>query len=152
MKKNNLIIDALNRTAPHYNTINELIKEQRYVNGYEPEEVCGHLGISPKTYLEYEKDGTTIPIDIMSVLIKLFHLPKNTIKFAVDTRLPIYSQRLAALRIREKRTLEETSQLIQVALTTYAGYERGRREPDLKTLIKLANLYNVSLDYLTGRY
>ena len=33
----------------------------------------------------------------------------------------------------------------------YNRYERGTREPAYKQLIKLADTYNVSLDYLVGR-
>ena len=35
--------------------------------------------------------------------------------------------------------------------TAYSRYERGEREPAYKQLIKLADTYNISLDYLVGR-
>ena len=34
---------------------------------------------------------------------------------------------------------------------TYNNWERGQREPDIENLIKLADYYNVTLDYLVGR-
>lgn len=37
------------------------------------------------------------------------------------------------------------------SMQTYANYEYGRREPDFSTVNKLANLFNVSTDYLLGR-
>lgn len=37
------------------------------------------------------------------------------------------------------------------SMQTYANYEYGRREPDFNTVNKLANLFNVSTDYLLGR-
>ena len=37
------------------------------------------------------------------------------------------------------------------SMQTYANYEYGRREPDFSTVNKLANLFNVSADYLLGR-
>lgn len=36
------------------------------------------------------------------------------------------------------------------SMQTYANYEYGRREPDFSTVNKLANLFNVSADYLLG--
>lgn len=36
------------------------------------------------------------------------------------------------------------------AMQTYANYEYGSREPDIETLKKLSNLYDVSVDYLLG--
>jgi len=35
-------------------------------------------------------------------------------------------------------------------LGTYANYEYGTREPDLMTLAKIANIYDVTTDYLLG--
>lgn len=35
-------------------------------------------------------------------------------------------------------------------LQTYANYEYGIREPDQETIVRLANLYNVTTDYLLG--
>lgn len=37
------------------------------------------------------------------------------------------------------------------SMQTYANYEYGRREPDFSTVDKLANLFDVSTDYLLGR-
>ena len=40
---------------------------------------------------------------------------------------------------------------IGVPLRTYQRYERGESEPQLSTLIRIADFYGVSLDYLAGR-
>lgn len=58
-------------------------------------------------------------------------------------------------RLREFRTASEyTQQDVAVYLSItrqgYAHYESGRRDPDLETLIKLSELYQVSiLDFIT---
>ncbi|EKQ3612518.1 helix-turn-helix transcriptional regulator [Enterococcus faecalis] len=36
-------------------------------------------------------------------------------------------------------------------LGTYANWEYGTREPDSEMILKIANLYNVSTDFLLGR-
>lgn len=56
--------------------------------------------------------------------------------------------------LRKQRNLTQQDIAKELGLTqkAYCNYELGKREPDIKTLIKLANIYNVSLDYLTGRY
>lgn len=59
-------------------------------------------------------------------------------------------------RLRERRNLlkltqGEIAEKIHVALTTYANWEQGTRNPDLKTLPKLADIFGCSTDYLLGR-
>ena len=63
----------------------------------------------------------------------------------------MFSERLAELRNKKGTTQDEVASFIGVARTTYANYEQGTREPDIQTLCKLADLYNVPLDYLLGR-
>lgn len=60
------------------------------------------------------------------------------------------------LRLRELRgekglTLIDVSSFLGLTPQVLSRYERGDREPDLNTLIMLANYYEVSIDYLLGR-
>ena len=55
------------------------------------------------------------------------------------------------MRNEKQFTQVEVAMMIGVARTTYAGYETGQNEPDIKTLIALADIYKVSLDYLVNR-
>ena len=55
--------------------------------------------------------------------------------------------------LREDMNLTQLDVAEKLSLTrqTISRYETGDIEPPLATLIKLADLYNCSLDYLTGR-
>lgn len=56
--------------------------------------------------------------------------------------------------LRENRGWSKTYVAKTIGLSsmqTYANYEYGRREPDFSTVNKLANLFDVSADYLLGR-
>lgn len=60
------------------------------------------------------------------------------------------------LRIRDLRedhdlTQKEISKIIMCDQSLYSKYERGEREIPLSLLIKLADYYNTSLDYLVCR-
>ncbi|MBO1003160.1 helix-turn-helix domain-containing protein [Pseudogracilibacillus auburnensis] len=63
----------------------------------------------------------------------------------------MYLKRLITLRKKHKLNQEDIAKFLGVARTTYAMYEQGNREMDYELLIKLADYYKVSLDYLFGR-
>ena len=58
---------------------------------------------------------------------------------------------LKVLRKQNNITQEELSKILHTTQQTYARYELGTSEPTIETLIKLADYYNVSLDYLVDR-
>lgn len=58
---------------------------------------------------------------------------------------------LKLLRKQKKHTQEEISKIINTSITCYNYYEKEKREPTIETLCKLADFYNVTLDYLVGR-
>lgn len=55
------------------------------------------------------------------------------------------------LRKREKLTQEELAKKLHLNQTTLSKWEKDKSIPDIETLIKLANFYNCSIDYLVGR-
>ncbi|GAQ01512.1 MULTISPECIES: helix-turn-helix domain-containing protein [Companilactobacillus] len=63
----------------------------------------------------------------------------------------MFAERLKLLRSQTKMTQKEAAVKIGVAPTTYASWEQGKREPDISSQNKLADLYNVTLDYMSGR-
>lgn len=60
-------------------------------------------------------------------------------------------QRLKQLRKDKKLSQEELARVLQLSRATYAQYEIDRRIPEYGTLEKLADYYDVSLDFLVGR-
>lgn len=59
-------------------------------------------------------------------------------------------EKLKELRDYEAKTQKETAESLKVARATYAGWESGKDIIPLNKLNELANIYNVSLDYLVG--
>lgn len=59
---------------------------------------------------------------------------------------------LRKLRKEHKLTQAEIAKRLNIAQKTYSNYEIGTREPDLNTLIEIANIYKIGLDFLVGRY
>lgn len=55
------------------------------------------------------------------------------------------------LRIEKKITQSELANKLGLVRSAICNYESGRRQPDPETLNKLADYFNVSVDYLLGR-
>lgn len=55
---------------------------------------------------------------------------------------------LRQLRKKAGYTQTNVSRLLNIQRTTYCNYETGNRTPSLETIIALAELYQVSIDYL----
>ena len=55
------------------------------------------------------------------------------------------------LREDNDKLQKELAEYLNVKQTTYSKYERGAINIPIETFIKLADYYNVSIDYLVGR-
>ena len=60
-------------------------------------------------------------------------------------------RRIRDLREDSDKRQKDIADLLNMQLTVYQRYERGEREMPLWAAIKLADYYNVTLDYLVGR-
>ena len=61
-----------------------------------------------------------------------------------------YAERIRALREDCDKTQTEIAQLLKVGQRTYCDYELGKTRIPVDSLIVLARLYNVSMDYICG--
>ena len=59
--------------------------------------------------------------------------------------------RIKDLREDHDLTQKELSKYLNISQVTYSYYEIGKRSIPIDILIKLANYYNVSLDYIYYR-
>lgn len=57
-------------------------------------------------------------------------------------------QKLKELRIERGIQQKELAATLGIGANTLSQYENGKREPDNKTLVKLADYFGVSVDYL----
>lgn len=55
------------------------------------------------------------------------------------------------LRVESGKTQKALAESLHIARSTYNNYEQNVAEPNIETLIKLADYFDVSLDYLCGR-
>ena len=62
-----------------------------------------------------------------------------------------YYQRIRDLREDNDKKQVELARYLNVDQSTYSDYETGRINISIEQLIKIADFYDVSLDYLVGR-
>ncbi|MCD8295789.1 MAG: helix-turn-helix domain-containing protein [Clostridia bacterium] len=60
-------------------------------------------------------------------------------------------ERLKSLRKARGLKQEDVATFLGITKSAYGNYELGQREPSLASLVKLADYFNVSVDYLLER-
>lgn len=65
--------------------------------------------------------------------------------------MKIFQDRLLEQRKLYGYTQRDMAKLLNITQPSYIRYENGTSEPPQENLIKIADLFDVSLDYLLGR-
>lgn len=102
----------------------------------------------------FEKGEKPIPKEYLESFAEGFKLPKKLkyLGYVKEKELrKTFSARLADVRIQKDIPQLFVALELNIARSTYACYETGKNTPDLETLVKLADYFDVSIDYLTGR-
>lgn len=63
----------------------------------------------------------------------------------------LFEDRLRALRQDKDLTQEKLSKKLNIDRKTLSNYETGYRTPSIYLVVKMADYFNVSTDYLLGR-
>ena len=61
-----------------------------------------------------------------------------------------FAERLKELRKQAHLTQVELAKLLGIGQSSYADWERGKKKPTQEILVKIAQIFNVSIDYLVG--
>ncbi len=62
----------------------------------------------------------------------------------------MYFRRIEDLRVDSDMTQRQVAEYLNMQLTVYRRYEKGEREIPVWALIKLAQLYGTTTDYILG--
>ena len=66
-------------------------------------------------------------------------------------RKKLIAERLRIIRIKSGFKQKEIAEKIKLNPRTYSGYENEIGLPPIEALIRIADFYQISLDYITGR-
>lgn len=137
------------------------LKELRKSKEITQKQLAIAIGASERGIQNYELNERKPTFDILINLAEYFDV---TIDFLVGrSDLPDYSAsedtipfpylpiRLKELREAREMDIFGVAELIGETPRNYAGYEEGEVLPRLRVICTLADLFDVSLDYLIGR-
>ena len=60
----------------------------------------------------------------------------------------MFADNLKLLRSNKEISQQEMADYLQITRQAYSYYENGKRQPDYETLLKLAEYFGVTVDYL----
>ena len=63
----------------------------------------------------------------------------------------MFSRRLRFSRKKKNYTQQNMADFLGISLNAYQKYEQAERSPSLETLVKIADILDVSTDYHLGR-
>ena len=65
--------------------------------------------------------------------------------------MEIFANRLKELRNERKLNQRDFAKILGISQGSYARYELGWNQPSMQVLVKIADFFGVTTDYLLGR-
>lgn len=144
----------------------EKLKTLRKKKGFTQQKVACLLGTVQGVYSKWERGVYEPNYENLSMLACIFDvsidfLLSDYIDISKDKYLKmqesdliisnVFPQRLKEVRIKRGLTQTELGEKLGVKQSTFTNWENGKREPNFEIVIKLADLLEVSVDWLFGR-
>jgi len=82
----------------------------------------------------------------------MLKIPSICVTLTVKGACDMVGLRLKELRKSRNMKQDDVAKYLQIARTTYSRYETDEREMTYESLLKLAGLFDVSVDYILGRH
>ena len=135
------------------------LAEARRRKGYTQEELAHLLGVHT-TYVAMLEAGTRNPsFELLRKIVEILDVSYDYLMGVDDksdhqTRTSpieeVFGSRLRELRKSKDLSQYYIAQELGIPRTTYANWEQGKADPNLEMLARLAEVLNVSTDYLLG--
>jgi len=134
------------------------LKTLRIENNLLQNDLAKLLKISQNGYSQYENSQRNIPINILKILAKHYNTSIDYLVGITNNRKPYKKSiiknefkdinRLKEIREDRDLTQIEIAKLLNMSRAGYSLYEININEIPVKNLIKLADFYNLSIDYI----
>jgi transcriptional regulator with XRE-family HTH domain len=149
------VFDFMDDTPPdgisiRNNTLGDKIKQAREDIGISQRELGRRIGKTGQyiSYIESNEDSNP-SLDVLKIIAIVLDLSVSELVEDAPIVNSCIGDRLRELRIRKELTQKQLAEKIDLTAPTITKYENGLLEPNITTLNKLANYYDVTVDYLT---
>lgn len=148
---------------------NEHLKKLRKEKNLTQAQISEFIDVKQATYSRYESGEREPSYENLSMLACMFDVSidyllsdyleiskERYLKFKKEKKeeeekQQVFSVRLKELRLQHGLTQKELVELLGAKRNTYSDWENGKCKPNYEKLEKLADLFDVSLDWLFGR-
>ena len=145
----------------------EKLKMLRKKEGFTQQEVADFFGIQQAVYQKWESGNRKPSYENLSLLACIFdvsidYLLSDYLEISKETFLKLkkekeeekkklFSARLKELRLQHGISQEELAEQIGIKQNSYSDWENGKCKPSYEKLEKIADFFEISLDWLFGR-
>lgn len=81
----------------------------------------------------------------------MFHVMHFGTKSSIIKKMNKFKDRLKEIRLEKEMTRKQLADVLFVSERLISYWENGKRECNFDTLIRLADIFNITIDYLLGR-
>ncbi len=124
-------------------------------------EMAKLLKISKSSYNYFETGEYIIPLKHLNTFCNLFHVSMDYVCGLTDVNIhgnkkyklnnKVIGQKLKKIRLKNKLTQIELAKLLNTSQSNISSYESGKTLILTAFIFNFAKIFDVSLDYLTGR-
>lgn len=125
------------------------IRDLRRSRGLSQAELAKIVGVAQNTLSYWENGKYDIDNKSLSIMADYFGV---SVDYILGREISISNMnRIAALRAEKGIRQIELAQTLGVSQGTLSTWENGKYEPDISTLKRLSDYFNVPIDYILGR-
>lgn len=128
----------------------EMLKQAKKELGYTYKDISRLSGVPLRTIEDMFAERTKPRIDTVEAIEKALGITRFSVEEETKTQgFKIFN--LKELRKSMHKTQQQVANDLNIVQQKYQQYESGKYQPDNEMLLKIANYFNVSIDYLFGR-
>ncbi|MDR9866431.1 helix-turn-helix transcriptional regulator [Lactococcus cremoris] len=130
----------------------EQLKTLRKINGLTQKELAEKLKIKQNSYRDWENGKSEPNIEMLVRIadyfdVSLDYLMGGKMKNITEE----FSLCLKKIRMKRKLSQKQIAEELKISQQQYSKWEGGIITPNAETLVRLADYFDVSVDYLLGR-